>query len=170
MILQQQLPILLSLYWSSFVNLLHDLVYELVLSHAKGHLLFKLQHKFDFSGLEKSCTSYHHELGPGAPATYGVESLVRVLLLKYLYDLSLRELETRLYTDLLHAGLLAMGCLTTCQITLPCSALKPGFARTASGPFLMKSCGRLMQPTRMTSCKSRSGTPTPCMPMPAGRI
>ena len=101
MILQQQLPILLSLYWSSFVNLLHDLVYELVLSHAKGHLLFKLQRKIDFSELEKRCAAYHHELGPGAPATYGVESLVRALLLKYLYDLSLRELETRLYTDLL---------------------------------------------------------------------
>jgi hypothetical protein len=100
MILQQQLPILLSLYWSSFVNLLHELVYELVLSHAKGHLLFKLQRKLDFSELEKRCAAYHHELGPGAPATHAVESLVRALLLKYLYDLSLRELETRLYTDL----------------------------------------------------------------------
>ena len=101
MILHQFLPFFLVVYAEFFQQVVENLVYGVILSHAQSHLLYRLQRHFDFSPLEKTCAPYHHTEGKGAHPTHTVRRLLRVLLIKYLYDLSLREIEVRLYTDLL---------------------------------------------------------------------
>ena len=101
MILHQYLPLFLVMYGEYLEKVIQQLVYGVILSHAQSHLLYKVQRHLDFSVLERACSEYHHSDGPGAPATHTVDRLLRTLIIKYLYDLSLRELEVRLYTDLL---------------------------------------------------------------------
>ncbi|MEW6385746.1 MAG: transposase, partial [Pseudomonadota bacterium] len=45
--------------------------------------------------------SYRHQSGPGCPPTYSIALLVRAVLVGWLYTLSLRKLEERLYSDLI---------------------------------------------------------------------
>jgi hypothetical protein len=101
MILHQYLPLFLVMYGQFFEKVIQQLVYGVMLSHAQSHLLYKVQRHLDFSALEQACSEYHHSEGPGTPATHTVDRLLRTLVIKYLYDLSLRELEVRLYSDLL---------------------------------------------------------------------
>jgi hypothetical protein len=101
MILHQFLPFFLVAYAEFFQQVVERLVYGVILSHANRHLLYRLQQRLDFSALEQACADYHHTEGKGTRPTHTVARLLRVLLLKYLYDLSLRETEMRLYTDLL---------------------------------------------------------------------
>lgn len=72
-----------------------------VLERCHNHLLVKLTKHLDFAPIETACAAYRHNSGAGAPATYPVAVLVRCLLVGYLYGLSLRELEQRLYSDML---------------------------------------------------------------------
>ena len=58
-----------------------------------GHLLVKLADHLKFAPLETTCALYHHTAGPGTPPTHPVPHLVRALLVKYLYNWSLRDLE-----------------------------------------------------------------------------
>lgn len=101
MILHQFVPFFLVAYAEFFQQIVERLVYGVVLGHAQKHLLYRLQQRFDFSSLEQACADYHHREGKGTHPTHTVPRLLRVLLIKYLYDLSLRETEMRLYTDLL---------------------------------------------------------------------
>jgi len=71
------------------------------LAHAQHHLLVRLNDKIDFSHLDKLAAKYHHASGAGAPVEHSGLKMIRALLVKYLYDLSLRELEERLNSDLL---------------------------------------------------------------------
>ena len=101
MILQQYLPLLLVVFAEQFEALIQELIYGVILSHSKSHLLYRIGQHFDFSELERACADYHHAEGKGTHPIHTVPRLLRVLLIKYLYDLSLREMEVRLYTDLL---------------------------------------------------------------------
>jgi hypothetical protein len=101
MILHQYLLFFLMFYGEFFERAIQQLVYGVMLSHAQSHLLYKVQQHLDFSALEQACSEYHHSEGPGTHATHTVDRLLRALVIKYLYDLSLRELEVRLYSDLL---------------------------------------------------------------------
>ena len=122
MILQQYLPFFLLIFGEQLEALIQQLVYGVILSHTQSHLLHRLQQHFDFSALEQACAHYHHSEGKGTHPTHTVPRLLRILLLKYLYDLSLREVETRLYTDLLARWFAGYGLfdnlrLTTIRIT-----------------------------------------------------
>ena len=64
-----------------------------MLSREQGHFLLQLAQVLDFVALESACAGYHHQSGPGSPVTHSVPRLVRALLVKYLLNLSLRELE-----------------------------------------------------------------------------
>jgi hypothetical protein len=101
MILHQFLPLFLFLYGEFLQQVVECLVYGVILSHAHSHLLYRVQQHLDCSALERACADYHHAEGCGTPPTHTVPRLLHALLIKYLYDLSLRELEVRLYTDLL---------------------------------------------------------------------
>jgi hypothetical protein len=78
-----------------------DYVYTELLKQAQDNVLVKLQAHLDFTALEKACASYHHHTGPGAPPTHTVPRLVRALLVKYLFDWSLRRLEFQIRFNLI---------------------------------------------------------------------
>jgi hypothetical protein len=75
-------------------------LFERLTKHARRHLLVRLKDKLDMSPIENACKDYHHQSGPGTTAKYKIEQLVRVLLVKYLYNWSLRDTEERLRHDL----------------------------------------------------------------------
>lgn len=78
-----------------------DYVYTELLKRAQDNVLVKLQAHLDFAVLEKACAGYHHNTGPGAPPTHTVPRLVRALLVKYLFDWSLRQLEFQIRFNLI---------------------------------------------------------------------
>lgn len=78
-----------------------EYVYTQILKRADNHLLVKVHDHLDFAPLEKACVGYHHTSGPGAPPTHGVPRLVRALVVKYLHDCSLRQLEYQIRYNLI---------------------------------------------------------------------
>lgn len=101
MILQRSVLFFIISYWSILVKFFNDHLIETALGHARHHLLVKLNKKLDFAPLEKLVADYHHQSGPGAPVTHPSNKLIRAFLVKYLYSLSLRGLEERLYSDMI---------------------------------------------------------------------
>jgi len=75
-------------------------LYEQMVNKGSRHILVRLAEKLDLREIEAACQRYHHQEGPGAKATHTVPRLVRALLVKYLYDWSLREAEERIRHDL----------------------------------------------------------------------
>ena len=78
-----------------------DYVYTELLKRAQDNVLVKLQAHLDFTALGEACASYHHTTGPGAPPTHTVPQLVRALLVKYLFNWSLRQLEFQIRYNLI---------------------------------------------------------------------
>jgi IS5 family transposase len=93
----------LSLVTAHLTPLLHwfsDRVYADLLKRTPDHLLVKLHQRLDLAPLETACAAFHHAEGPGAKPTHTVPRLVRALLVGYLQDWSLRELEWQLRYNL----------------------------------------------------------------------
>ena len=80
-------------YFAQLLVWLSDQTYLTLLKRDPDHLLIKLADHLNFAPLETACAAYHHATGPGATPTHPVPRLVRALLVKYLYDWSLRDLE-----------------------------------------------------------------------------
>ena len=78
-----------------------DQVYLVLLPQAREQLLYRLHTHLDFTPLERACASYHHTDGPGALPTHPVPRLVRALLVGYLFNWSLRQLEFQIRFNLL---------------------------------------------------------------------
>jgi len=76
-------------------------LYKTILRKNRSHLLTKLAKKLELSQVEKACAKYHHQSGAGRPPTHTVPRLLRAILIGQLQNLSLRELETELSTNLL---------------------------------------------------------------------
>jgi hypothetical protein len=79
---------------------LSDHTYLILLQHDPNHLLIKLNDQVEIAPLETSCAGYHHTTGRGAPPTHPVARLTRALLVKYLYNWSLRDLEWQIRFNL----------------------------------------------------------------------
>ncbi len=92
--------VIINAYLDTLLVGFSNYVYDELLKQATDHLLVKLQAHLDLTGLEKDCASYHHTTGPGAPPTHSVPRLVRALLVKYLFDWSLRQLEFQIRYNL----------------------------------------------------------------------
>jgi hypothetical protein len=101
MILHQTIYFYILLHWSVLANFFSELVMSGALQHTPQHLLVKLSKRLDFTHLDQLADSYHHVQGPGAPAIHPSSRLMRAMLVKYLYKLSLRQTEERLWSDLL---------------------------------------------------------------------
>jgi hypothetical protein len=99
--LSQLFMTIVTLYWSVLSEIFAECYYARLLERCHNHWLVKLAKQLDFQAIESACAAYRHSLGAGTPATYPISVLVRCLLLGSLYHLSLRELEQRLYCDLL---------------------------------------------------------------------
>lgn len=108
-ILPQSLPMFLIIYWQTLASCFAELQYASLLERCSNHLLVKLAQSVDFSPLETACASYHHQSGPGKPTTYSTNCLMRALLVGWIYQLSLRELEQRLCSDLLVRWFVGLG-------------------------------------------------------------
>ena len=80
-------------YIAPLLDWFSERVYADLIRRASDHLLVQLHDHLDLAPLEEACASFHHSSGPGKPATHTVPRLVRALLVKYLYDHSLRSLE-----------------------------------------------------------------------------
>ena len=80
-------------YTTPLLNWFSERVYVDLIQRAPDHLLVQLRQHVDLAPLEAACASFHHDSGPGKPITHTVPRLVRALLVKYLYDHSLRSLE-----------------------------------------------------------------------------
>lgn len=92
-------PILQIFIETHLTTLLHWFsgeIYRRLLERNGSHFLFQLDDHLDTGPLEAACAGYHHGRGPGAPPVHSVARLVRALLVKYLLDLSLRELEAEI--------------------------------------------------------------------------
>jgi len=77
-----------------------DRLYVEFLKHAADHLLVQLHTRLDCRPLEQACAAFHHSRGPGTRPTHSVPRLVRALLVKALFDWSLREVEWHLRFNL----------------------------------------------------------------------
>ena len=80
-------------YTAPLLEWCSERIYADLIRRVPDHLLVRLHQHLDFAPLEEACASFHHASGPGKPATHTVPRLVRALLVKYLYDHSLRSLE-----------------------------------------------------------------------------
>ena len=78
-----------------------DELYKTLLRKNRSHLFVKLAQKLDLSPIEQACAAYHHQSGAGRPPTHTIPRLLRAVLIGQLNDLSLRELETELNTNML---------------------------------------------------------------------
>ena len=91
---------ILDKYLTPLLIWLSSLVYERLIPSDSDHLLPMIDKLIDFSTLEEACAGYHKLNGNGRPVEHTVPKLVRALLVKYLYDLSLRELEAKIQYDI----------------------------------------------------------------------
>lgn len=81
------------IYYAQLLIWLSDQTYLILFKRDPNHLLVNLTAHLNFTPLETACAGYHHSTGRGTPPTHSVPRLVRALLVKYLYDWSLRDLE-----------------------------------------------------------------------------
>jgi hypothetical protein len=66
-------------------------IYELLLHRFPDHPLVGLNELLDFGPLEAACQDYHKQNGLGTPVIHTVPRLLRVVLLRFFYDKSLRQ-------------------------------------------------------------------------------
>ena len=83
-------------YLAPLLDWFSALIYADLIGRAPDHLLVKLSQHVDLAPLEEACAPFHHDHGPGKHPTHPVRHLVRALLVKYLYDYSLREAESEI--------------------------------------------------------------------------
>ena len=95
---------LLIAYLQPLLQWLSDRTYTELLKRSPDHLLVKLANHLKLAPLEAACAGYHHTEGPGSPPIHTVPRLVRALLVKYLYNWSLRDLEWHLRFNLVVKG------------------------------------------------------------------
>jgi len=79
--------------WSLVLQLVSAYWYERQLSRYQNHWLVQLTKIADLRGLEQACAGFQADNGHGKPIRHTPARLVRALLIKYLYNLSLRQTE-----------------------------------------------------------------------------
>ncbi len=80
-------------YLSPLLNWFSKLVYQRLQQREPEHRLLVLEQILDLSEMESACAKYHKGNGQGRPVVHAVPRLVRAMLVKYLYNYSLRQLE-----------------------------------------------------------------------------
>jgi hypothetical protein len=98
LIIPDFLPAVILPFWSRLLTALSTQIFALALP--RSHYLVQLAQHLDCTPLEQACATYQHTAGPGRYARHTVPRLVRALLVKYLRNLSLRELEDEIRTNL----------------------------------------------------------------------
>lgn len=88
-------------YLPQLIEWFSEQVYAELVKRDPEHLLVKLHKRLDFSRLEQACAGFHHREGPGTRPTHAVSRLVRALLVGYLFNWSLRDLEWHIRFNLI---------------------------------------------------------------------
>jgi hypothetical protein len=70
-----------------------NFIYQKFAADNARHPLLQLERLLDLSEFEAACRGFHKHNGMGCPITHPVAHLVRALLIRYLYNYSLRETE-----------------------------------------------------------------------------
>jgi IS5 family transposase len=83
-------------YLAPLLEWFSALIYADLIGRAPDHLLVKLSQHLDLAPVEEACAPFHHDHGRGRCPAHTVRHLVRALLVKYLYDRSLREVESEI--------------------------------------------------------------------------
>ena len=107
----QSVTAMVNRYFKPLLAWFSEKVYAELIGRAEDHLLVKLHEKLDFGLLEKACAPFHHTSGPGARPTHTVPRMVRALLVKYLFDWSLRQLEFQIRYNLVIKWFVGYGVL-----------------------------------------------------------
>jgi hypothetical protein len=94
-------PSIIATCWSQLIQWFSDQVYAELIKRDPDHLLVKLHKHMDFTRLESACVGFHHSEGPGTKPTHTVPRLARALLVGYLFDWSLRQLEWHIRYNLI---------------------------------------------------------------------
>ena len=68
-----------------------DYVYQRLLPLYQNHPLLRLHELLDLSPLETACQGFHKQNGHGHPVVHTTSRLVRMVLVRYFFDVSLRE-------------------------------------------------------------------------------
>lgn len=164
MILHQFLPFFLVVYAEFFQQVVERLVYGVILSHAKSHLLYRVQQHLDFSMLEQVCAAYHHTEGSGTHPTHTVpdfyahcSSNICTIFLCVNWKCASRSVPICWLV-----GSRGISYLTTCPITALYNALKSGWRNIKSGPALRKFCNKSKQTIPMNVPRRKSAIRTPC--------
>ena len=130
--------------WSMVLQLVSAVWYERQLARYRDHWLVKLNQLLDLTSLEQACASFHADSGRGAPITHPIPRLVRALLIKYLYNLSLRQTEEQIDNHLLVKWFVGYGLFETPPdhlTTPPLTASSCGCTNISPGSSSMKSSG-----------------------------
>ncbi|MEA3341868.1 MAG: transposase, partial [Chloroflexota bacterium] len=98
-------------YFEPLLVWFSEKVYAELIARAGNHLLVNLHDKLDFGFLEETCAPFHHTSGPGTRPTHTVPRMVRALLVKYLFDWSLRQLEFQIRYNLIVKWFVGYGVL-----------------------------------------------------------
>jgi hypothetical protein len=87
--------------WNVVLQVVSAYWYERQLSRYQDHWLVGLNDRVDVSRLEQGCAGFQADNGRGKPISHPPARLVRALLVKYLYNLSLRQTEELIDNHLL---------------------------------------------------------------------
>ena len=92
---------LLATYYTVVLDWFSGQVYANLLKRDPQHLLVQLSKQINWVKLEDLCSGFHHDQGAGAPPTHSSAQLVRALLVGYLYNWPLRQLERQIRFNLI---------------------------------------------------------------------
>ena len=99
--------------WSVVLHLVSAYWYERQLTRYRHHWLLQLHRIADLTLLEQTCAAFHANNGLGAPVIHTPPRLVRALLIKYLYNLSLRQTEEQIDNNILSKWFVGYGLFET---------------------------------------------------------
>lgn len=112
-ILPQSVLFVILQWWSPLLQLVSAVWYDRQLVRYRDHWLVQLHQIADFTPLEQACVGFHADSGRGAPVIHSIPRLVRVLLVKYLHNLSLRLTEEFIDNHLLIKWFVGYGLFET---------------------------------------------------------
>jgi transposase len=98
----QPIASILSQYLQPLLSWASQYILQQLVAKYPHHPLVRLQSLLDFSELERACAGYHQPGGSrGRPVSHRVPQLLRLLFVRYWYDLGLRRTEEQLCFNLL---------------------------------------------------------------------
>jgi Transposase domain (DUF772)/Transposase DDE domain len=97
----EYVELLVTTYYSAVLDWFSGQVYTNLIKRDAQHVLVQVHKIIDWTKLESACSGFHHDHGAGAPPIHSSVQLVRALLVGYLCNWSLRQLEWQIRFNLI---------------------------------------------------------------------